>query len=58
MKKQGFYNHKKPRKLLDQVSDVMRMKHYLSRAELFYISWNKLLDREQDIALRKPTYRR
>ena len=34
MKKQGFYNHKKSRKLLDQVSDVMRMKHYLSRAEL------------------------
>lgn len=34
MKKQGFYNHKNPRKLLDQVNDVMCMKHYSFRAEL------------------------
>ena len=33
MKKQEFYNHKKPRKLLDQVRDVMRLKHYASRTE-------------------------
>ena len=25
MKKQEFYNHKKPRKLMDQVRDVMRL---------------------------------
>lgn len=25
MEKQEFYNHKKPRKLLDQVRDVMRL---------------------------------
>ncbi len=48
MKKQGFYNQKKPRKLLDQVSDVMRVKHYSFRTELSYISWNELLDRESD----------
>ncbi len=33
MKKQGFYNHKKHRKLLDQVSDVMLVKHYSLRTE-------------------------
>ncbi|MEA1900990.1 MAG: phage integrase N-terminal SAM-like domain-containing protein, partial [Thermodesulfobacteriota bacterium] len=41
MKKQEFYNHKKPRKLLDQVRDVMRLKHYAFRAECTYISWIK-----------------
>ena len=48
MKKQGFYNHKKPRKLLDQVSGVMRVKHYSFRAERSYISWNKLPDVKPD----------
>ena len=48
MKNQEIYKHKKPRKLLDQVSDVMRVKHYSFRAELSYISWNKLPDREPD----------
>ena len=43
-----FYKHKKPRKLLDQVSDVMCVKHYSFRAELSYISWNKLSDRKPD----------
>ena len=32
MKNQEIYKHKKPRKLLDQVSDVMRVKHYSFRA--------------------------
>ncbi|MBW2166269.1 MAG: integron integrase [Deltaproteobacteria bacterium] len=41
MKKQEFYNHKKPRKLLDQVRDVMRLKHYAFRTECTYISWIK-----------------
>ncbi len=29
MKKQGFNNHKKPRKLLDQVRDFMRFKYII-----------------------------
>jgi len=33
MKKQEIYNHKKTRKLLDQVRDVMRLKHYAFRIE-------------------------
>jgi hypothetical protein len=41
MKEQEVYNHKKPRKLLDQVRDVMRLKHYAFRTELTYISWIK-----------------
>ena len=41
MKKQETYSHKKPRKLLDQVSDVMRVKHYSIRTERSYISWIK-----------------
>ena len=41
MKKQEFYNHKKPRKLLDQVRDIMRLKHYAFRTECTYISWIK-----------------
>jgi len=34
MKKQEFYDHQKPRKLMDQVSDVMRLKHYAFRGQL------------------------
>jgi len=41
MKKQEFYDHKKPRKLMDQVSDVMRLKHYAFRTEQTYVSWNR-----------------
>ena len=41
MKSQEFYNNKKPRKLLDQVCDVMRVKHYSVRTERTYISWIK-----------------
>lgn len=41
MKSQEFYNNKKPRKLLDQVRDVMRVKHYSVRTERTYISWIK-----------------
>jgi Phage integrase, N-terminal SAM-like domain len=41
MKKQEFYDHKKPRKLMDQVSDVMRLKHYAFRTEQTYVSWIK-----------------
>ena len=35
MKKQEFYNYKKPRKLLDQMRDIMRLKHYA------FTSWIK-----------------
>ena len=35
-------------KPLDQVSDVIRVKHYSFRTERSYISWNKLPDRELD----------
>ena len=41
MKKQEFYNYKKPRKLLDQVRNIMRLKHYAFRTECTYISWIK-----------------
>ncbi len=41
MQKQEFYNHKKPRKLLDQMRDIMRLKHYAFRTECTYISWIK-----------------
>jgi len=41
MKKQGCNNSNKPRKLLDQVRDVMRVKHYSVRTERTYISWIK-----------------
>jgi len=37
MEKQEFYDHQKPRKLMDQVSDVMRLKHYAFRTEQTYI---------------------
>ena len=33
MKNQEIYKHKKPIKLLDQVSDIMRMKDYSFRTE-------------------------
>jgi hypothetical protein len=33
---------------LDQVSDVMRAKHYSYRTEWSYTSWNKLPNREPD----------
>lgn len=48
MKNQEICKHKKPRKLLDKVSEVMRVRHYSFRTELSYISWNKLSDREPD----------
>ena len=41
MEKQEFYDHQKPRKLMDQVSDVMRLKHYAFRTEQTYVSWIK-----------------
>ena len=48
MKKQEFYYHKKPRKLLGQVSYIMRVKPYSFRTERSYISWNKLPDGKPD----------
>ena len=39
MRKQEFYQPNKPRKLLDQVRDVMRLKHYAYRTEITYSSW-------------------
>ena len=41
MKNQGVCKHKKPRKLLDQVSDIMRLKHYAYRTERTYTGWIK-----------------
>ena len=41
MKNQELYQTGKPRKLLDQVRDVMRLKHYAYRTELTYSSWIK-----------------
>ncbi len=41
MKKQEIYNPNKPRKLLDQVRDVMRLKHYAYRTEIIYSGWIK-----------------
>ncbi len=38
---QELYYHKEPRKLLDQVRDVMRVKHYAFRTERTYIGWIK-----------------
>jgi len=38
---QELYHHKKPRKLLDQVRDVMQVKHYAFRTERTYIGWIK-----------------
>ena len=35
------YNQKKPRKLLDQVRDIMRLKHYAFSTERTYTSWIK-----------------
>jgi hypothetical protein len=36
MKNQEVYRHKKPRKLPDQVRDMMRLKHYAYRTERAY----------------------
>ncbi|RLJ03650.1 MAG: hypothetical protein DRP14_04805 [Candidatus Aenigmatarchaeota archaeon] len=41
MKNQELYHPKKARKLLDQVRDVMRLRHYAFRTELTYSSWIK-----------------
>ena len=41
MEKQEFNNRKKIRKLLDQVRDVMRLRHYAFRTERTYVSWIK-----------------
>ncbi|NQT56935.1 MAG: integron integrase [Desulfobacteraceae bacterium] len=41
MKNQEIYKHKKPRKLLDQVRDIMRLKHYAYRTERTYTGWIK-----------------
>ena len=41
MKNQEVYRHKKPRKLLDQVRDIMRLKHYAYRTESTYTGWIK-----------------
>ena len=41
MKNQEIYKHKKPRKLLDQVRDIMRLKHYAYRTEHTYTGWIK-----------------
>ncbi len=41
MEKPESYNQKKPRKLLDQVRDVMRLKHYAFSTERTYTSWIK-----------------
>jgi hypothetical protein len=38
MEIQEFNNHKKPRKLPDQVRDVMRLRHYAFRTERTYVS--------------------
>ena len=41
MEKSPRENKKKPRKLLDQVRDVMRLKHYALSTERTYTSWIK-----------------
>ena len=41
MKTQGYNKDKKPRRFLDQVRDVMRVKYYSIRTERTYISWIK-----------------
>ena len=38
---QELYHHNKPRKLLDQARDVMRVKHYAFRTEGTYVGWIK-----------------
>jgi len=43
MKNQEVYKHKKPRKLLDQVRDIMRLKHYAYRTARTYTGWIKRL---------------
>ncbi len=41
MEKSPKDNEKKPRKLVDQVRDVMRLKHYALSTERTYTSWIK-----------------
>ncbi len=41
MEKQEINTPKRPRKLLDQVRDVMRLKHYAYRTEVTYSDWIK-----------------
>ncbi len=41
MEKQEINAPKRPRKLLDQVRDVMRLKHYAYRTEVTYSDWIK-----------------
>jgi len=41
MEKSPGYNPKKPRKLLDKVRDIMRLKHYAFSTERTYTSWIK-----------------
>jgi hypothetical protein len=41
MDKSPNYNQQKSRKLLDQVRDVMRLKHYAFSTERTYTSWIK-----------------
>jgi hypothetical protein len=41
MKNQAVYRHKKTRKFLDQVRDIMRLKHYAYVIERSYTRWIK-----------------
>ena len=41
MEKSPSHNQKRPRKLLDQVRDIMRLKHYAMSTERIYTSWIK-----------------
>jgi hypothetical protein len=41
MENQEVYRHKKPRKLQDQVRDMMCLKHYAYRTEGNYTAWIK-----------------
>jgi len=41
VKNQEVYKHRKPRKLLDKVRDIMRLKHYSYRTERTYTGWIK-----------------
>jgi hypothetical protein len=52
MKKQEFYNHKKPRKLLDQVSDVMCCAREDRESKARLIRWNRAPGGEPDEYMR------
>jgi hypothetical protein len=41
MENQEVYRHKKPRKLLDQMRDMMRLKHYAYGTERTCTGWIK-----------------